>query len=279
MYPDIGNLNLRPDGRNFKFDRSMRGYDPRQVDEKINELYAQIENLTSQNQRLNGAMGEFNNKIRLLTENANKLQQERIQENMRLASAMTEAVRISDESKAKAQAQMDQAAANARIEAQRIIDAARAEAQKVTGNAYSEASVIRSEAETAKRQIDADIAAVREILNNIERSFRDALDSGENYYANMSAVIRGAKTTLPEPTPEPADVTSPYQPQVYTPAPASTQTIPFTQDQAFKPLDAQTTAPKQPPVEDYDAMLKRLGVTPDDMIQRPKGNCLGHFGS
>ena len=49
MYPDIENLNIRPGDRNFKFDRTMRGYDPQQVDEKLNDLYARIEKFMSEN--------------------------------------------------------------------------------------------------------------------------------------------------------------------------------------------------------------------------------------
>ena len=68
--------SVNREDRNFKFTREMRGYKKQQVDEKTNELYAQIDSLTAQNRRLNDALGEINEKIHILTESANQLRKE-----------------------------------------------------------------------------------------------------------------------------------------------------------------------------------------------------------
>ena len=155
MYPNIESLNLRPDDRNFKFDRKFQGYCPEQVDEKIDELYKKINDLTEQNTSMNNAIGEFDEKIRALAENTDKLQQERVQESLRLANVLTNAGKAAEETMENAQLQAERILANARYEAQKITD------------------IANSEVDAIKEQVKIDITAVREMLIGVEQSLRE----------------------------------------------------------------------------------------------------------
>ena len=252
MFQNQEILNLRPDDRNFKLKRSFRGYDPRQADEKINELYAQIDALAAQNRRLNGTVGEFDEKICALAESTNKMQQEHIQEKMRLAKLLTDAEKIAEETVAKAKSQAEQ-----------ILLCAKLEAQKTQHEA-------RQRADALHRQTVAAAAGVQGILKGIERSLLAVRHAGERYSADLSAAVHETKGTWPESPP--------------AAAPEAPPMIPCTPDQLFVPLDIQADSP-EPEAIDFDAVLRQMGLGPipeNHVISRSKvrspGRCVGHFG-
>jgi hypothetical protein len=75
LCPNSKASNLHPDDRNFKFARAFRGYSPRQVDEKLNALYAQTESQAKEISRLHGALAQFDEKIRAMAETTQALWQ------------------------------------------------------------------------------------------------------------------------------------------------------------------------------------------------------------
>ena len=188
MYPDIDALKLRPDARDYRFDRSVRGYDPQQVDAKLAELHAQIDDLTAEKQRLGGTLSEFEGKIRALSESAEKLQKERIGENLRLAGLMTDAGRIADETKAKARFEAEQLIASAKAEIERLVAPLRANAQ-LAHNA---------------RFADAGMAAVPVKLAEIEQNLREVREYIERGFAPPQS-HEAPPLLPPEPIPPTAD--------------------------------------------------------------------------
>jgi cell division septum initiation protein DivIVA len=263
LFPNVNNLNLRPNARDFKFDRELNGYKKQDVDGKLNELFRQIDDLTAQNNSLNDAIGQFDAEIRALTESARALEQERIHENMRLAGVMTTAGKTAEETVAKARWQAEQIIANARLEGQKALEAALREASDV------------------KRQAAADAAAVREALNSLNRTLLTTRQATEQYFTSISAVLGGALYTPP-------DIPAPKPSSAYTPAPAPVLDAPLEYSPAhtfkpepppYTPTEAAAPETQQDSVADqYEDFLKSMGLTPDDMLQTP-GDCIGHFGS
>ncbi|MDR2156855.1 MAG: hypothetical protein LBO81_03630 [Clostridiales Family XIII bacterium] len=63
--------------RDFRFRRELNGYDKQEVDEKLEELFGRIDALTAQTHSLNAAIGQFEEKIRALSESTRRLERER----------------------------------------------------------------------------------------------------------------------------------------------------------------------------------------------------------
>jgi cell division septum initiation protein DivIVA len=251
LFPDVNNLNLRPNPRDFKFERELNGYKKQAVDDKITELFRQIDGLTAQNSRLNGAMEQFDEKIRVLTDSTKQLEQERIHENMRLANVMTNAGKTAEETVAQARLQAEQIIADALLEGQKALDAALREANAVS------------------QQANAEATAMRDALNSLNQTLLVAHQSSSQYFNSMNTILSGALHTLPEapaPKPPPTPASAPPIPEVtplYSPSAAS----------------AQVPEDLPPAADQYEQMLKSMGLTPDDMTPKNKGDCLGHFGS
>jgi cell division initiation protein len=204
LFPDVDKLNLRPNARNFKFGRELRGYKKQEVDGKINELFRQIDALTAQNSNLSGAMGQFEGKIRALTASTQQLEQERIHENMRLASVMTNAGKTAEETLTQARRQAEQILADARLEGQKVLDDA------------------NSRAAALKRQTDTDVTEMQDLLNQMDAALLDIRMATEKYCTEAAAIMNHVNTAVPYIPPPPPVYTAP----IPAPPPAPTAYVP-----------------------------------------------------
>ena len=151
-------LNIDP---NIKFSRVIKGYDPREVDGVLDAVF-------SENAALKQTVSQYEAKIQQLGESTNRLEQERIQESLRLTGLMSNATRMANQIKAEAGHQADGLLTSAQREAGELRETTRFESERIRENAQIEAEKIRA---SAKQKSES---ARFEALRIIETANREA---------------------------------------------------------------------------------------------------------
>jgi len=102
---------------NFNFKIIKRGYDPREVDPKLNELYAQIGAITKQNHALSDSVRKFDAKVRELSEKTGQIEDSLTKEKLTIARALTHAVETAEKITETAKGEAGRIIAEARSQA------------------------------------------------------------------------------------------------------------------------------------------------------------------
>jgi len=109
---------------NIKFKRTRKGYDPQEVDAVFVEFQRQLDDLRQQNRTLSDTVSQFNEKINQVEQNTDRLEQDRLQANLRVAGVLDKAMRVAEETEQEARKKSEEMIKAAQLEAQRISDKA-----------------------------------------------------------------------------------------------------------------------------------------------------------
>ena len=163
----------------INFTRSRNGYDPQEVDAVLIELQKQIIDLKQRNVSLSSAVTQYGGKIREMLENTKQLQNERVQESLRLSGLMSNAAKTAEKIERDALYQADEITENARRKAEEIVDAACQETEKTLENA-------RRDAETIRNQAQVDFVSVRLALMKLSESTQTIRQNNDQYIAGST---------------------------------------------------------------------------------------------
>jgi len=179
--------------QNMNFTRSRSGYDPQEVDAVIIELQKQIADLKQRNAALSNAVTEYDGKVRQLAENTKLLQDERIQESLRVTGLMNAAAKMAEQTERDALDKADKITENARQEADGIRDIAQQEAARTTENARREAERMlenaKKETDKIRSQAQADFEAIRTALTIISESTQSIHQNNAQYITGTNERI------------------------------------------------------------------------------------------
>ena len=127
----------------IKFSRVRKGYDPQEVDAVFEEMQREINGLRGDNQGLYQTIGQYDSKIRQLTESTEKLEQERIRESLRLTGLMNVAAHMAEQIEQDVKQKAAVIFEEARSEAAELIYKARLEAEKIMQQSIGERALTR----------------------------------------------------------------------------------------------------------------------------------------
>ena len=219
--------------QNLNFTRFRNGYDPQEVDAVIIELQRQIADLKQRNAAFSNAVTQYDDKVRQLAENTKQLQDERIQESLRMTGLMSSAARMAE--------QIERDALNRSNE---ITKEARRETKKILENAEQEAEKIRSQAQDYFIAIRTALIKLSESTQNIRQHNEQYLTGANKQLIEITTFVNSALKAIPTESP------------LYT-APVSPVAV---------PLQVSKSAATAPPIpaanpDPYDDFVKNLKLT------------------
>ncbi len=156
-------MNLTPlDIRKREFDRSLRGYDPQEVDAFLDMVAEQWEDLDDERRRLKNKVEELQSRMDHYQEVEEALQQalDQTRKNAEetLQNAREKAERIVEDAKAEA--------AEIEREAERIVEDARDQAQEIKRDAEAEREQLKADIRHLQNRRTEAVARLRGFLNS-----------------------------------------------------------------------------------------------------------------
>ena len=173
----------------INFTRYRNYYDPQEVDAVIIELQRQIVDLKQQNTSLSDSVAKYDAKIREMAENTKRLQNERIQESLRMTGLMDTAAKIAEQTERESLAKAKEVAENARQETLKITETARREAGLVLETANREAENIRGRAQS-------DFVLIRSIFSKLSENTQILRQSNERYVSDANTRLAEIESLL-----------------------------------------------------------------------------------
>ena len=107
---------------NIKFARAKNGYDPQEVDAVFEEFLRQLEDHKKKIRDLQGVISQYHKKLQFLTENPEKLEEERAQESLRVTGIMNNVALAAEQIEAEAQQKAEAMCAQAQREIGEILE-------------------------------------------------------------------------------------------------------------------------------------------------------------
>jgi len=156
-------------GQSIQYTRSRNGYDPQEVNAVTIELQKQIADLKQQNASLANTIAQYDDKVRQIAENAERLQAERTKESLRLTNFLNQAAQMAE-----------QTAQDALSEAKEVTDNAKRDASRIIATAQQEAEKIRN-------QVQADFAIAQKTLTALDTNVQAMRQSNEQYTSEANA--------------------------------------------------------------------------------------------
>ena len=150
-----------------KFTRVMRGYDPDEVNNFLDQVIKRVEKMIADIDKKNKLIEAQKEEIRKLNENAEKNEnvKEKLQQYERMENTLNRAILM-------AQKTSDQLKLTAHRESEIIIDDAKKNASRIVNDALMKAEKIENEAETTKRNVNI----LKRRLKNIIESQLEIID-------------------------------------------------------------------------------------------------------
>ena len=221
---------------NIQFTRSRKGYDPQEVDAVMTELQKQLADLNQRNDSLSNAIAQYDSEVRRLAEGTKQLQEERMQESLRMNGLMNVAAKMAEEAKREALNQANETIENARRETVLAVENARREVER-----------IRSQAQTEMAAAKAALTKLSEYTARIRQSNEQYTLGANAQISVVDVLIHNALSGLP--------YTASSQPLPLTPPAQAEQNIPH----SAEPLPP---VPAADPYEDFVKTLKEMGQQP-----------------
>ncbi len=150
-----------------KFTRVMRGYDPDEVNNFLDQIIKRVEKMIADIDKKNKIIESQNEQIKRLKENAenNSAIKEKLQQYERMESTLNRAIIM-------AQKTSDQLKMTAHRESEIIIDDAKKNASRIVNDALMKAEKIENDAEAMKHNI----TVLKRRLKNIVESQLEIID-------------------------------------------------------------------------------------------------------
>lgn len=150
-----------------KFTRVMRGYDPDEVNNFLDQVIKRVEKMIADIDKKNKLIEAQKEEIRKLKENAEKNEnvKEKLEQYERMENTLNRAILM-------AQKTSDQLKLTAHRESEIIIDDAKKNASRIVNDALMKAEKIENEAETTKRNVNI----LKRRLKNIIESQLEIID-------------------------------------------------------------------------------------------------------
>ena len=150
-----------------KFTRVMRGYDPDEVNNFLDQVIKRVEKMIADIDKKNKLIVAQKEEIRKLIENAEKNEnvKEKLEQYERMENTLNRAILM-------AQKTSDQLKLTAHRESEIIIDDAKKNASRIVNDALMKAEKIENEAETTKRNVNI----LKRRLKNIIESQLEIID-------------------------------------------------------------------------------------------------------
>ena len=150
-----------------KFTRVMRGYDPDEVNNFLDQIIKRVEKMIADIDKKNKIIESQNEQIKRLKENAenNSAIKEKLQQYERMESTLNRAIIM-------AQKTSDQLKMTAHRESEIIIDDAKKNASRIVNDALMKAEKIENDAEVMKHNI----TVLKRRLKNIVESQLEIID-------------------------------------------------------------------------------------------------------
>ena len=150
-----------------KFNRTLRGYDPEEVNNFLDEVIGRVEKLVADINSKNEQLKEKDEEIKLLEEKLeeNSTLQEKVEQYQRMESTLNNAIFM-------AQKTSDQLKVAAHRESEIILDDAKKNASRIVNEALLRAEKIENEASNTKRNVNI----LKRRLKNIIESQLEIID-------------------------------------------------------------------------------------------------------
>ena len=273
----------------IEFTRSLKGYNPVEVDAILTELQKEIIDLKQRNDDLTDTVEQRDAQIKQLSQNA-----QRDQSNVWLTEILNKTAQVAQETEQTAQAKAREIENNAQQRAAQTERTAQTKADELMARARQEAELLRGNA-----QKDAETA--RQAMNRLSDNIRSIIAINEKAHtgvaarlSELSALLDKAALDFPASTVPPAGQTAPAQTPVFPdfsplPTPGGAGTAPVSADPyaeySQNMMSSGNTAPETPALEpdgfsyeDFIRQIQKEGRTPQYPPKRPRDEIIAVFG-
>ena len=155
----------------MKFTRSRSGYSPQEVDAVILEMQKQIADLKQRNVSLSEAIEQYDERVEQLAQNTQRLQDERVQESLRITGLMNAAVKMAEQTERDAHQRASEITRNARRDAEKI----HSQTQSDLATARAALAQLRETTSSARQNNERYISDTNVRFSEIDMAIESAL--------------------------------------------------------------------------------------------------------